>query len=160
MLPLARAPGRSQVRTHSLPPISRDSSRYVFKPLSHIPGASFTVPSPRAPRLLPTAGHSQIRWGETPSGCPPAARGPQPAGAVGPALPAAPPRRCVTVTRVPRRRSPAPPPLPAADRPLGIMISAGCGDSAAGRESSAPRPLRTDACLPAEVGASAERGWA
>ncbi|XP_014646559.1 PREDICTED: SNF-related serine/threonine-protein kinase isoform X2 [Ceratotherium simum simum] len=30
------------------------------------------------------------------------------------------------------------------------MISAGCGDSAARRESSAPRPLRTDARLPAE----------
>lgn len=61
------------------------------------------------------------------------------------------------MTRGPRRRSAAPTP-PAAGRSLGIMISAGCGDSAAGRESSAPRPLRTDARLPAEVGASAERG--
>lgn len=31
------------------------------------------------------------------------------------------------------------------------MISAGCGDSAAGRESSEPQPLRTDARLRAEV---------
>lgn len=35
-------------------------------------------------------------------------------------------------------------------RPLGIMISPGCGVPAAGRELSTPRPLRTDARLPAE----------
>lgn len=41
------------------------------------------------------------------------------------------------------------------------MISSGCGDSAAGRESSEPRPLQTDARLRAEVGGAqvtAERG--
>lgn len=47
-------------------------------------------------------------------------------------------------------------------RPLGIMISPGCGVPAAGRELSTPRPLRTDARLPAEVGrarrAARERG--
>lgn len=36
-------------------------------------------------------------------------------------------------------------------RPLGIMISTGCGVPAAGRELSTPRPLRTDARLPGEV---------
>lgn len=47
-------------------------------------------------------------------------------------------------------------------RSLGIMISAGCGVPAVGRELSTPRPLRTDARLPAEVGrvrrAGRERG--
>ncbi|VTJ65710.1 Hypothetical predicted protein [Marmota monax] len=58
-------------------------------------------------------------------------------------------QRCVTVTHSPRRRIRPHP--PAAGRPpLGIMISAGCGVPAAGRELSAPRPLRTDARLPAE----------
>lgn len=69
------------------------------------------------------------------------------------------------MTRVPRRRVSVLHPLPAAGCPLGIMISAGCGDSAAGRELSAPRPLRTEARLLAEVGASAQctrerRPWA
>lgn len=64
----------------------------------------------------------------------------------------------VTMTQGPRMRRAAAPP----GRPLGIMISPGCGVPAAGRELTTPRPLRTDARLPAEVGrarrAARERG--
>lgn len=64
----------------------------------------------------------------------------------------------VRMTQSPRMRTGAAPP----GRPLGIMISPGCGVPAAGRELSTPRPLQTDARLPAEVGrarrAARERG--
>ncbi|XFG12361.1 hypothetical protein AB1E19_015985 [Capra hircus] len=120
----------------------------------------------RAPRPLPTASRSPDSLGSR--RCQDALqqlarRSPQ----VRPAPPSPPPLpgACVTMTRVPRRRVSVLHPLPAAGCPLGIMISAGCGDSAAGRELSAPRPLRTEARLLAEVGASAQctrerRPWA
>ncbi|XP_027391508.1 uncharacterized protein LOC113888673, partial [Bos indicus x Bos taurus] len=104
-----------------------------------------------APRPLPTASRSPDSLGSR--RCQVALqqlarRSPQ----VRPAPPSPRPRpgACVTMTRVPRRRISVPHPLPAAGCPLGIMISAGCGDSAAGRELSAPRPLRTEARLLAE----------
>lgn len=128
-------------------------------------------------RFLPPAA-AQTRWGRDdarmPSSSPRAgARRCAPSlPACGPAqslpprgpAPSLPPRAPAPASRHsdarPAQAQVGPHPLPADGRLFGNMISAGCGDSAAGRELSAPRPLRTDARLLAEVGASAERGRA